>query len=66
MSAKSDLRAAGKKLRKADDTHKKAMEDVMESIVDAYISGLGITEIHRLSGVSRQTVYTVLKNKGVF
>lgn len=59
---RSTLQTAGHKRQQARQLHRQAMTELADTIPDAIDAGIPITEIARLSGVTRQTVYNILND----
>ncbi len=62
-SPRDRLRKAGNRLAKARKQQEEAMAEVNRAIKDAGSREVSITDISRLTGVSRQHIYTVLGMK---
>lgn len=54
------LESAGKQLKDAEEAREKAMALIKARAIDANKSGMSKTQIANLTGVSRQTIYTML------
>ena len=54
------LTEAGKRRRRAMETKRTASEEIAALIPSAYRAGVGVSEIAKLTGMSRRAVYDIL------
>lgn len=54
------LTEAGKRRRRAMDAKRKASEEIAAMIPAAHRAGVGVSEIAKLTGMSRRAVYDIL------
>ena len=57
----SKLTESGQAYAEAERARSQAMKDLKKEIKKAYEKGATVTQIAKASGVTRQTIYTVLK-----
>ena len=63
MLARTHLRESGERRQEALSALNRADEQLHEAILEARSAGVNIVELSRLGGVSRPTVYKILRGE---